>query len=190
MSGPRVKLGVKKTAASLLLTPPAVAILFALSISSAAFAGTDEDELAKIEYDFAAMQITKDPGTIERVAAIMAENFRFTDPARRDSGASKAQMLRTIRSEKLIIASTDFRPFSIRVFGSTAIVEGVNTSVGTFDGKDIGGTFAWVDVFEKRGGHWMWLLSQSGQVGDKLSDKEPCSGPSCPAAHPGFSLRR
>jgi hypothetical protein len=120
----------------------------------------------------------------------MADGFRFTDPARRDSGASKEQMLKGIRSEKLVVDSTDFRPFSIRVFGSTAIVEGTNTSTGTFDGKDISGAFAWVDVFEKRGGHWIWLFSQSGLVGDKLSDKDPCSGPSCPAEHPGFSLRR
>jgi len=190
MSGSQVKLEMMRPAATLLLTPLAVAILFALGISSTAFAGPDEDELAKIEYDFAAMQITKDPATIDRVEAIMADDFRFTDPARRDSGASKAQMLRTVRSEKLVIASTDFRPFSIRVVGSTAIVEGVNTSTGTFDGKDISGVFAWVDVFEKRNGRWIWLFSQSGQVGDKLSDKDPCGGPSCPAAHPGFSLRR
>jgi hypothetical protein len=173
-----------------LLAPVAVSILLALGTSRPAFAGPDEDELAKIEHDFAAMQITKDAATIERVAAIMDESFRFTDPARRDSGASKEQMLRTIRSEKLVIASTDFRPFSIRVFGSTAIVEGVNTSTQTFDGKDFSGVFAWVDVFEKRGGRWIWLFSQSGQVGDKLSDKDPCGGPSCATTHPGFSLKK
>jgi hypothetical protein len=172
------------------LAPLAVAIVTALVISHRAFAGSDEDQLAKIEYDFAAMQITKDPATIERVASIMADDFRFTDPARRDQGASKAQMLRTIRSEKLIVASTDFRPFSIRIFGSTAILEGVNTSTGTFAGKDISGAFAWIDVFEKQNGRWIWLFSQSGQVGDKLSDKDPCSEPSCPPAHPGFSLKR
>jgi hypothetical protein len=168
----------------------ALTIMSAAIQPSAAFAGPDEDELAKIEYDFAAMQITKDSATIERVAAVMADDFRFTDPARRDSGASKAQMLRGIRSEKLVITSTDFRPFYIRVFGSTAIVEGVNSAVGAFDGHDISGTFAWVDVFEKRGGRWIWLFSQSGLVGDKVSDKDACTGPSCPVAHPGFSLRK
>jgi hypothetical protein len=88
------------------------------------------------------------------------------------------------------MASTDFRPFSIRVFGSTAILEGVDSFTGTFAGQDISGVYAWIDVFEKRSGRWIWLFSQSGQVGDKLSDKDPCSGPSCPAARPGFSLKR
>jgi hypothetical protein len=119
----------------------------------------------------------------------MAYDFRFTDPARRDSGATKTQTLRTVRSEKLVVASTDFRPFSIRVLGSTAIVEGVNSSALSFDGKDFSGVFAWVDVFEKRDGRWIWLFSQSGKVGDTLSDKDPCTNPSCPATHPGFSLK-
>jgi hypothetical protein len=179
-----------RSSAASRLMPFAVSILLALGVSQAAFAGPDEDELAKIEYDFAAMQITKDPATIARVAAVMDEDFRFTDPARRDSGASKAQILRTITSEKLSIASTDFRPFSIRVAGVTAILEGVNSSTGTFAGQDISGVYAWIDVFEKRGGRWIWLFSQSGQVGDRLSDKDPCAGPSCPAAHPGFSIKK
>jgi hypothetical protein len=190
MSGPHVNLRAQRPAIALLVRLVAAAILFGLGVSTPALAGADEEELAKIEHDFAAMQITKDPATIERVAAAMAEDFRFTDPTRRDWGASKAQVLRTIRSERLVTSSTDFRPFYIRVFGSTAMVEGVGASVGTFDGKDISGTFAWVDVFEKRGGHWIWLFSQSGQVGDKLSDKDACTSPSCPAPHPGFSLRK
>jgi hypothetical protein len=47
-----------------------------------------------------------------------------------------------------------------------------------------------VDVFEKRGGRWIWLFSQSGLVGDKISDKDACGGSACPAAQPGFSLKR
>jgi hypothetical protein len=167
-----------------------VSLLAALTFPSRALAGPDEEALAMIERDFASMQITKDPATIARVAAAMDEGFTFTDPAGRDAGASKAQLLGLIRSGKLVIQSMDFRPFTIRVFGSTAILEGVNTGRATFDGADVSGTFAWVDVFEKRGGRWIWLFSQSGKVGDKLSDKDPCGRPPCPVIHPGFSVRR
>ncbi|MDQ0464114.1 hypothetical protein QO010_001885 [Caulobacter ginsengisoli] len=167
----------------------AALMLCVLGVCGPVFAGPDEEALAKIEYDFANMQITKDPATIERMAGIMDAGFRFTDPARRDWGASKEQVLMTIRSDKLVIASTDFRPFTIRIFGSTAIVEGVNSSTGAFDGRDISGTFAWVDVFEKRDGRWIWLFSQSGFIGDKLSDKEACDA-ACPGLQPGFSLKK
>lgn len=164
-------------------------IVSALMTASRALAGPDEDALAKIEYDFATMQITQDPATIERVAAVMDDGFRFTDPSSPDAGASKAQLLGLIRSGKLVVESMEFRPFTIRIFGTTALVEGVNSGRATFAGADVSGTFAWVDVFEKRDGRWIWLFSQSGKVGDKLSDKNPC-GPPCPAAHPGFSVRR
>lgn len=167
----------------------AMALIALTLLSSRALAGPDEDALAKIEHDFAAMQITQDPATIARVAASMDEGFRFTDPSSPDAGASKQQLLGLIASGKLVVESMEFRPFTIRIFGTTALVEGVNSGRATFAGADVSGTFAWVDVFEKRDGRWIWLFSQSGKVGDKLSDKDPC-GPPCPAAHPGFSVRR
>jgi hypothetical protein len=165
-------------------------LLAAMTVASAAWAGPDEEILAGIEHDFAEMQITKDPATIARVAAIMDPGFRFTDPASPDSGASKDLILSLAASDKLVIQSMDFRPFTVRIFGSTAIVEGVNTGRAAFAGADVSGTFAWVDVFEKRDGRWIWLFSQSGKVGDKLADKEACSRPPCPAPQPGFSLSR
>ncbi|MDB5431929.1 MAG: hypothetical protein JWP35_3045 [Caulobacter sp.] len=162
----------------------------AFAISGAAAPAPDEEMLASIEHDFAEMQITKDPATITRIAAVMDERFRFTDPSAPDSGASKEQLLGLIRSDKLVVQALDFLPFAIRIFGSTAIVEGVNSSRGTFAGRDISGTFVWMDVFEKRDGHWVWLFSQSGKIGDRLSDKDPCGQPPCPARHAGFSLKR
>ena len=167
----------------------ALLALLAVGLPQVAYAGTDEDELAKIEYDFASIQITKDPSTIERVSAIMDDHFRFTDPTVRNLGASKDQMLRAIRSDKVAIRSTEFQPFTIRVLGATAILEGTNSSVGTVAGKDVSGAFAWVDVFEKRQGRWIWLFSQSGKIGDKVSDKAICEGQACPTTHPGFSLK-
>lgn len=165
------------------------ALLSALTIPTQALAGPDEDAIAKIEHDFASMQLTKDPATIARVAAAMDEGFRFTDPSSPHGGASKTQLLGLIGTGKLVIQSMDFRPFTIRVFGATAIAEGVNTGKATFDGADVSGTFSWVDVFEKRDGRWIWLFSQSGKVGDRLSDKDPCRAP-CPSAYPGFSVSR
>lgn len=165
-------------------------LLATLAATTGAHAASDEDVLAAIEHDFAEMQITRDPVTIARVAAVMDPGFRFTDPASSHPGASKDQVLGMVTSGKLVIQSMDFRPFTIRIFRSTAIVEGVNSGRAAFGDADASGTFAWVDVFEKRDGRWIWLFSQSGKVGDKLSDKDPCSRPPCPAVRPGFSVKR
>lgn len=167
-----------------------VSIAAALIAASPASAGPDEEALAKIEHDFAEMQVTQDPEALARVGAVMDEGFRFIDPASRDAGASKAQLLGLIGSGKLVVESMVFRPFTIQISGSTAIVEGVNTGRASFAGTDVSGTFAWVDVFEKRDGQWMWLFSQSGKVGDRLSDRDACNRPPCPAVHAGFSVGR
>lgn len=168
----------------------AAGLLLALAISSSAAAGPDEEAIAKIEHDFAEMQITKDPATIARVASAMDEGFRFTDPASPDAGVTKAQLLQMIDKGKLEIQSMAFRPFTVRVFGATAVAEGVNTGRATFEGADVGGTFAWVDVFEKRDGRWIWVFSQSGKVGDRLAEKQPCGRAPCPTPQPGFSVQR
>ena len=162
-----------------------------LCIAGNASAGADEEAIAKIEHDFAQVQITHDPAALARVAAAMDEGFRFTDPTSRDPGAPKPQVLAgLVGPGKLVVESMQFRPFTIRIFGSTAIVEGVNAGRATFAGESVSGDFAWVDVFEKRHGRWAWLFSQSGKIGDKLSDKDPCSREPCLAAHPGFSVKR
>jgi hypothetical protein len=169
----------------------AVTLTLSLCLVGNVFAGPDEEALANIEHDFAEVQITKDPATLARVAAVMDDGFRFTDATSRDPGTPKEQVLAgLVGPGKLVIRSMDFRPFTIRIFRSTAIVEGVNSGHATFAGQEVGGTFAWVDVFEKRDGHWVWLFSQSGKVGEKLSDKDPCSRAPCPQVHPGFSVGR
>jgi hypothetical protein len=168
-----------------------MALLLASAVTSRAETASDQEEIAQIERDFASLQISKDPLLLARVAARMDPGFRFIDPASADAGASKTELLALITSDKLVVQSMEFRPFTIRVFGTTAIVEGVNTGRASFGGADVSGSFSWVDVFEKKAGRWTWLYSQSGKIGDKLSDRETCSRPPpCPATHPGFVVSR
>jgi hypothetical protein len=95
--------------------------------SIAASAQTTEDALASIEKNFAQMQITKDPRTIEAVSMVMADDFYSFNPTHGFRRA-KRQLLEAIASPKYVVTSMDFPPFFIHVYGSTAIVEGTNTS--------------------------------------------------------------
>jgi hypothetical protein len=152
-------------------------------------AETSQEALAKIERDFATMQVTKDEKLIGAVAARMADDFFFYDLSNGGMG-SKSQLLASIRSARYIVASMNFPPFIVRIFGSTGIVQGVNDSTGTIDGHDAGGTFVWFDVFEKRDGHWMWISSQSSKVGEAISPKLSCPEAMCRTHQAGFSLKR
>jgi hypothetical protein len=152
-------------------------------------AGTDEETLAKFEKDYAQMQITKDPKAIAAVSAKIAEDYFFYSPTN-GAIATKKALLAYIQQPDNIVTSMIFQPFFIKVFGSTAVVEGVNESTGHYGDRDTSGTFAWMDVFEKRHGHWVWLVGSSGRVDEKLTGNIRCDKTICTDSnrHPGFSL--
>lgn len=134
------------------------------------------------------MQLTKDHKAIEAVAATMSDDFYSFDPTT-GQRISKAQLIAAIESPAYVVKSMTFPPFFIRVFGSTAVVQGINDATLTSEGKDVTATYAWFDVFEKRDGKWVWIVSESGQAGDTLSGKVLCDRSLCSTSHPGFSLK-
>jgi ketosteroid isomerase-like protein len=153
-----------------------------------ASAQAPEEALASIERNYAQMQITKDPKTIEAVSAVMADDFYAFDPA---NGVRriKKQILDSATSPKYVATSMDFPPFFIHVYGSTAIAEGTNTSTATWNGQDASGSFVWFDVFEKRNGRWIWIVSQSSKADEKIAAAIRCDKSICATSHPGFSLK-
>lgn len=174
-----------------MMTIRSVAAILGLTLNVAAIAATaqtPEEALAAIEKNFAQMQITKDPKTIQAVSAVMADDFYSFNPTHGVRGTKK-QLLDAIASPKYVVTSMDFPPFFIHVYGSTAIAEGTNTSTATWDGQDAGGSFVWFDVFEKRNGRWIWIVSQSSKADDKIAAEIHCDKSICAAGHPGFSLK-
>jgi ketosteroid isomerase-like protein len=174
-----------------MVTIVSVAAILGLTLNVAAIAATaqtPEEALAAIEKNFAQMQITKDPKTIQAVSAVMADDFYSFNPTH-GVRSTKNQLLDAISSPKYVVTSMDFPPFFIHVYGSTAIAEGTNTSTATWDGQDVGGSFVWFDVFEKRNGRWIWIVSQSSKADDKIAAEIHCDKSICATGHPGFSLK-
>jgi hypothetical protein len=153
-------------------------------------AQTAEETLAKIEKDFAAAQISKNPKAFEAIAAVMSDDFYSFDPT---TGVrlTKKELIAALQSPHYRASKMEFPPFFIRIFGSTAVVQGTNYELGSIDGKEFSGTYAWFDVFEKRDGRWVWIVSQSSKVDDKITTKTVClTGSWCTGTQPGFSLHK
>jgi hypothetical protein len=168
----------------------ALALVLAGSlVAPSAHAQSDEQELAQIERDYAQVQISRDPKAIDAIAARMADDFYFYDPI---SGvrATKLALIQSIRTGDYSVASMSFPPFVVRVFGSTAVVQGTNDGTQTVGGKDDSGAWAWLDVFEKRDGKWTWIFSESGKAGQALSAEVHCDKAICSRTQPGFSVKR
>lgn len=167
-------------------------VILALAASlcvTGAQAATPEETIAKIEHDFAEMQVTGDRAEIDRVAATMSDDFFFFDPAN-GVRATKDQLIASIKTGREVVTSMDFPPFLIHVFGSTAIAQGTNDSTGSIDGKTTDGAYTWLDVFEKRRGRWVWIVSESSKAGSEMKGKIVCIKTACQTNAPGFSLKR
>jgi len=171
-----------------------VVVFTACTIPAVASGSTKTDDTAdaarivQIEKDFAEMQITKDAKKIATVAAVMSDELYWNHPA--TGVVTKTELLEAIQSKDYVLASTTFQPFLVKVYGSTAIVHCINSSIATYKGKDISGTFVSFDVFEKQNGRWVWVAFEGGKVGDKFADKIVCNASICSPNQPGFSFKR
>jgi len=153
-------------------------------------AQTTEETLAKIEKDFAAVQLNKNPKAFEAIAAVMSDDFYSFDPT---TGVrlTKKELITALQSPQYVASKMEFPAFFIRIFGSTAVVQGTNYELGSINGQKFSGTYAWFDVFEKRDARWVWIVSQSSKVDDKITAKAVClTGSWCAGTQQGFSLHK
>ncbi len=169
-----------------------VPVLFALTgliagiTATAANAETDEETLAKFEKNLAEAVVTNDTRIIEPMCA---DDFYAFDSTTGGRG-TKADLIAGIQSKEAIVTEMKFPPFFVRIFGSTGFVQGTNEQTTLYKGKVIHGTYVWFDVFEKRGDHWMWIVSESTKVYSRITDKIICDKPYCERSQPGFSVKK
>ena len=74
---------------------------------------------------------------------------------------SKASFFTDLKSGKLVFTSMILHDLHAYVHGDTGYVLGADDEKTMYDGKDASGTFMWLDVYQKRGGHWQLIASQS-----------------------------
>jgi hypothetical protein len=169
-----------------------VPVLFALTgliagiTATAANAETDEETLAKFEKNLAEAVVTNDTRII---GPMCADDFYAFDSTTGGRG-TKADLIAGIQSKEAIVTEMKFPPFFVRIFGSTGFVQGTNEQTTLYKGKVIHGTYVWFDVFEKRGDHWMWIVSESTKVNSRITDKIICDKPYCERSQPGFSVKK
>jgi hypothetical protein len=138
----------------------------------------DMAAIVKITKAYAEVHMNKDEAAIDAVAAVMADGFYYHDRTRGVMG-SKDEILASIKSKDFVTESISFKPYIVRMFGSTAIAQSVNRVNGAIGGKAFSSPFVSVDIFTKRSGRWIWVGSENDKIGDKVSDKLLCNGAIC-----------
>ena len=77
---------------------------------------------------------------------------------------TKADVLRDVGSGTAATSSIELGPMTVRVYGSTAIVNVVSTEKSTWQGQDTSGHYVLVDVYALRDGQWRAVSSQATKL--------------------------
>jgi ketosteroid isomerase-like protein len=117
---------------------------------------TDTDEeLLKLEKQFAAAIVKNDP---EAIGRFVADDWIIINA---DGGIiDKARFLDVIKSGALTHEMMESDDIRVRIYGESAVVTGLVRTKGKFMGQDFSTHERATDVFIKHDGRWRCVLSQ------------------------------
>ena len=114
-----------------------------------------QEELLKIEKDFARAIVASDA---EAIGRFLADEWIIVDP---DGGViDKIRFLDVIKSGALAHELMESDNARVRIYGSTAIITALTTTKGKFGGQPFTTHERATDVFVKQQGRWQCVLSQ------------------------------
>ena len=114
-----------------------------------------EEELLKLENEFARAVASNDAGALDR---LLADDWIIVEP---DGGMiDKARFLEVIRSGALSHESMESTDLRVRVYANTALVTALTTSKGKFMGQDFSSCERATDIFLKQAERWQCVFTQ------------------------------
>jgi ketosteroid isomerase-like protein len=140
---------------SVLLFSAAVAYLFLVRSLGLVLEDTMEEELVKLENEFARAVANNDADTLD---VVLANDWIIVDPD--GSIINKARFLGAIRSGVLSHESMESTDLRVRLYGSTAVVTGLTTTKGKFMGQDFASCERATDIFAKQTDRWQCVFTQ------------------------------
>ena len=143
-----------------------LAIAFAMaSVSSGQTkSNTDKDDLLKLEQEFTDAVLENDA---EAIGRITADDWVIIDA---DGGViDKESFLKVVKSGVLTHSSMSSNEIRVRIYNDTAVVTALATSKGKYMGKAFVSTERATDVFVRKDGRWLCVLSHLTRVAVKKS---------------------
>jgi len=122
-------------------------------------AGGVEEQLKQMEDDWQKATRTKDATLLKR---IIAEDWVATDD--KGKALNREQYISQMNANADVVQSNENFDMQVRGYGNTAVVTGGLAEKGTRNGAAYSDTYRWTDVFVKRGGHWLAVVSQWAKI--------------------------
>jgi len=115
---------------------------------------TSEEELLRVEKEFAEAIVKNDLEGIER---LVADDWIIIGPD--GEIVERARFFEVIKSGALTHDLMESEDFRVRVYGDSAVVSAVTRSKGKFMGQEFSTQERATDVFVKRDGRWQCVLT-------------------------------
>lgn len=125
-----------------------------------------QQQLIKLEQEWANAYVTRDIQTLNRV---MADDHIYTDQD--GTLLTKAQDLEEVKTGVFVATSFVSDDIKVRVYGDAAVVTGRNTIKAQYKGKDASGQWRWTDTWIKRGGVWQCVATHSSKIAAPPTDE-------------------
>ena len=113
-----------------------------------------EEELLKIEEEFAAAILKND---VENLGRLVADDWIIIDP--NGEIVDRTRFFEVIKSGALTHDMMESEDLRIRVYGDSAVVTGVTRTKGKFMGQEFSTQERATDVFVKSDGRWRCVLT-------------------------------
>ncbi len=117
---------------------------------------SDEQQIRKIEQEWLDAIVKRDASYVEKVEA---DDYTVTGPLGRT--LNKQEDVKDTTGGETTFEKMTIDQLNVRLYGDTAIANGIATVKAKTKGKNESGRYAWTDVFVKMNGEWKAV---SGQV--------------------------
>jgi ketosteroid isomerase-like protein len=134
-------------------------ILAQTNVNKSSDIGEQKEALLKLTDKITAAKIKRDVPTLER---ILDDDFVFTNPA--GPFANKTEYLDGARADTATYESVANYDQVVRIYGDAAVVAGITTVKGRYDGQEIGGRFRFTNMFVKREDKWQCIATHLTRI--------------------------
>ena len=123
---------------------------------------TSEQELLKVEKEFAKAIVKNDLEGIERLVAV---DWIIVGPD--GEIVERARFFEVIKSGAMTHDAMESEDFRMRIYGDSAVVTGITRTKGKFMGQEFSTKERATDVFVKRDGRWQCVLTHLTRLSKK-----------------------
>jgi ketosteroid isomerase-like protein len=117
-----------------------------------------EHQLRRMNTEWVEALINKDTSTLDR---LMDERCIFTDAL---AGDDKAQFIADVESGALTVNTLSRENVEVSIYGSTAILTGLDSCNWLYRGQHIQGHYRTLNVYAERQGIWQIVAIQASHI--------------------------